>query len=83
MPKFLGIACTLEAETSVSNLTQYKLFIGDDKKYTLFVTVTAHRTHVRKMHIQLVSSMQSRDEKEIKYQNCSVNRPSCCNETKN
>jgi len=28
--------CTLEAETSVSNSTQYKLFIGDDKKYTLF-----------------------------------------------
>jgi len=33
--KFLGIACTLEAETSVSNLTQYKLFIGDDKKKML------------------------------------------------
>ena len=30
--KFLGIESTLEAETSVSNLTQYKLFIGDDKK---------------------------------------------------
>ena len=30
--KLLGIECTLEAETSVSNLTQYKLFIGDDKK---------------------------------------------------
>ena len=29
--KLLGIECTLEAETSVSNLTQYKLFIGDDK----------------------------------------------------
>jgi len=29
--KFLGIDCTLEAETSVSHLTQYKLFIGDDK----------------------------------------------------
>ena len=29
--RFLGIECTLEAETSVSNLTQYKLFIGDDK----------------------------------------------------
>ena len=29
--KFLGIESTLEAETSVSNLTQYKLFIGDDK----------------------------------------------------
>jgi len=27
--KLLGIECTLEAETSVSNLTQYKLFIGD------------------------------------------------------
>ena len=30
--KFLGIECTLKAETLVSNLTQYKLFIGDDKK---------------------------------------------------
>ena len=30
--QFFGIACTLEAETSVSKLTQYKLFIGDDKK---------------------------------------------------
>jgi len=33
--KFPGIECTLEAETSVSNLTQYKLFIGDDKKKML------------------------------------------------
>jgi len=32
---FLGIECMLEAETSVSNLTQYKLFIGDDKKNML------------------------------------------------
>jgi len=30
--KFLGIECTLEAETSVSNLTQYEHFIGDVKK---------------------------------------------------
>ena len=30
--KFLAMECTLEAETSVSNLTRYKLFIGDDKK---------------------------------------------------
>ena len=30
--KFLAMECTLEAETSASNLTQYKLFIGDDKK---------------------------------------------------
>ena len=30
--KFIGIECTLEAETSLSNLIQYKLFIGDDKK---------------------------------------------------
>ena len=30
--KFLGLECTLEAETSVSNTTQYKIFIGDDKK---------------------------------------------------
>ena len=32
--EFLGIQhveCTLEPETSVSNLTQYKLCIGDDK----------------------------------------------------
>jgi len=29
------IECTLEAETSASNSTQYKLFIGDDKKCTL------------------------------------------------
>jgi len=28
--------CTLEAETSVSHSTQYNLFIGDDKKCTLF-----------------------------------------------
>jgi len=27
--KFLGIECNLDAETTVSNLTQYKLFIGD------------------------------------------------------
>ena len=33
--EFLGIACTLEVETSVVNLTQYKLFIGDDKKNTI------------------------------------------------
>jgi len=30
--KFLGIECTLEAETLASDLNQYKLFIGDDKK---------------------------------------------------
>ena len=30
--KFLAMEGTLEAETSVSNLTQYKLFIADDKK---------------------------------------------------
>ena len=30
--KFLVMECTLVAETSVSNLTLYKLFIGDDKK---------------------------------------------------
>jgi len=29
---FLGIECTLEAETLVSNLTQYKPFIGDKKQ---------------------------------------------------
>ena len=31
----LGIACTLEAETPVINLTPYKLFIGDGKKNTI------------------------------------------------
>ena len=36
--KFLGTECTLEAETSVSNLTQYKLFIGVDKKMLSGVT---------------------------------------------
>ena len=34
--KFLALECTLEAETLVSNLTQYNLFIGGDKKNTLF-----------------------------------------------
>ena len=34
--KFLVMDCALEAETSVSNLTQYKLFFGDDKKNMLF-----------------------------------------------
>ena len=29
--KFLWIECTLEAESSVSNLTQYKIYIDDDK----------------------------------------------------
>ena len=38
--KFLGIECTLEAETLVSNLTQYKLFIGDDKKNSTLFGVT-------------------------------------------
>ena len=33
----LGIECTLEAETLVSNLTQYKLCIGGDKTNTLFI----------------------------------------------
>jgi len=33
--KFLGIKCILEAEPSVSNLTQYKPFIADDKKKML------------------------------------------------
>ena len=33
--KFLGTECTFEAETSVSNLTQYKLFIGVHKKKML------------------------------------------------
>ena len=33
---FLGIECTLEAETSVSNLTQYHLFIGDGKTYAFW-----------------------------------------------
>ena len=29
---FLPIECTLEVKTSVSNLTRFKLFIGDDKR---------------------------------------------------
>ena len=29
------MACTLEAETSVINLTPYKLFIGDERKNTI------------------------------------------------
>jgi len=33
--KFLGTERTFEAETSVSNLTQYELFIGVDKKKML------------------------------------------------
>ena len=36
---FLGIQRTLEAETSVSNSTQYKRFywwLGDDKKYAFW-----------------------------------------------
>jgi len=35
--QFVGIECTLEAETSVSNQTQYKLFVGDDKKKIRFL----------------------------------------------
>ena len=34
--KLLGIESTLEAETSVSDSIQYKLFIGDDKNNTPF-----------------------------------------------
>ena len=34
--KFLEMKCTLEAKTSVRNLTQYKLFIGEDKKYAFW-----------------------------------------------
>jgi len=33
---FIGIGCTMEAQTMVSNSTQCGLFIGEYKKYTLF-----------------------------------------------
>jgi len=42
------LECTLEAETSVSNSTQYKLFIGDDKKYTLFGMTFSFKTQIRR-----------------------------------
>jgi len=32
---FIGIGCTMEAPTTVSNSTQCVLFIGEYKKYTL------------------------------------------------
>ena len=32
---FIGIGCTMEAQTTVSNSTQCGLFIGEYKKYTL------------------------------------------------
>ena len=41
--KFLGIECTLEAETSMSNLTQYRLFIDDDKKYAFCTSIFRHQ----------------------------------------
>ena len=47
---FLGIAWTLEAETSVSDLTQYKLFIGDDKKNTLFGVTFSFNWDWKKPH---------------------------------
>jgi len=31
----IGIGCTIEVQTTVSNSTQYGLFIGECKKYTL------------------------------------------------
>ena len=34
--KKIGIGCTMEAQTTVSNSTQCGLFIGECKKYTLF-----------------------------------------------
>ena len=37
----------LEAETLVSNSTQYKLFIGDDKKYMLFGMTFSFKTKFR------------------------------------
>ena len=32
---FIGIGCIMEAQTTASNSTQYGLFIGEYKKYTL------------------------------------------------
>jgi len=32
---FIGIGCTMEAQTTVSNSTQCILFIGEYKKYTI------------------------------------------------
>ena len=44
---FLGIACTLiRAETSVSTSTKYELFIGDDKKNTLFGVTFSFKKNV-------------------------------------
>ena len=54
--EFLGIACTLEAETSVVNLTQYKLFIGDDKKNTISgVTFSFNPSDGMEEHIKISS----------------------------
>ena len=33
---FIGIGCTMEAQTTLSDSTQYGLFIGDYKKYKLY-----------------------------------------------
>ena len=45
---FSAIGCTLEAKTMVSNSTQYYLFIGDFKKYTVSgVTFSFNIPHSR------------------------------------
>ena len=49
--KFLGTECTLEAETSASNLTQYKLFIGVDKKKDAIWS--PFKLNLRRLHIIL------------------------------
>ena len=40
------IACTLKAETSGSDLTQYKLFTGDDKNTLFGVTFSFKKLHI-------------------------------------
>jgi len=58
--------CTLEAETSVSNLTQGKLFIRDDKKNMLFgVTFSFKKkpeSHIidRKPHCKVSRKLKSK-----------------------
>ena len=49
MPASLAMECTLEAGTSVSNLTQYKLFIGDDKKNTLFGVIFSFKKILKQL----------------------------------
>ena len=68
--KFLAMECTLEAETSVSNLTQYKLFIGDDKKNTLFgetLSVKARLFHYKTLlvHDSSIGSSETLCDRDL------------------